>query len=152
MGAWTVSETIPELSPPNGDFHTISISDVLNPKMGDANTDVTDPNAEEPATPAAGGLVSVADVEVFQDEPVTDFAPDAKVIQATETTYIRVRSQRDEPGNGRVYHISFTDTVGVRYTFKVVVPTETLADDQVTISVDVGASDPRQLWLSPHRR
>lgn len=121
-GAWTVSELIPELSPPDDRFHTISISDVINPE-------VRDPNTEELLTPPKGTLVSVTDVEVFQDEPVGDLAPDAKVIQAAETTYVQVRAERELPGNGRVYHISFTDSVGGRYTFKVGVPEDTLVDD-----------------------
>jgi len=135
MGVWTVSESIPEL-PPNGEFHTISISDVINPKAGDPvpeppdPNEVPDPNApQEPAGPPPGTLVSVTDVEVLQDEPVSDLAPDAKVIQAAETTYVQVRAEREPGGNGRVYHISFTDRFGGKYTFKVGVPEGTLVDD-----------------------
>jgi len=128
VGVWTVAETIPEL-PLNGEFHTISISDVINPKAGDPVPEPPDPNKvpdpnvpQEPAGPPPGTLVSVTGVEVLQDEPVGDLAPDAKVIQAAETTYVQVRAETNKGSNGRVYHIAFTDSVGDRYTFKVGVP------------------------------
>jgi hypothetical protein len=121
LGAWAVSETMPQLSPPDDRFHTISISDVINPE-------VRDPNTGELLTPPMGTLVSVAKVEIFQDEPV-GLAADAKVIQATETTYVQVRAEREPGGNGRVYHISFTDRFDSKYTFKVGVPRDGLVDD-----------------------
>lgn len=132
IGAWTVTESIPELSPAvcGKEFRTISISDVINPEVAPVlgiDEETGEPIVVEKGI-SAGTLVSVTDVEVFQDEPV-GLAPDAKVIQATEATYVRVRAERGSWGNGRVYHISFTDSVGGRYTFKVGVPKDTLVDD-----------------------
>jgi uncharacterized protein len=65
-----------------------------------------------------GGAVSIVVTSVFQDEPVdapgdADGAtrPDAAGI-GTSTAWLR--AERDETGNGRVYHVSFraTDTAG----------------------------------------
>jgi hypothetical protein len=64
------------------------------------------------------GAVSIVVTAVFQDEPVDapgdadgSTRPDAEGIG---TATARLRAERDETGNGRVYHVSFraTDTFG----------------------------------------
>jgi hypothetical protein len=57
-----------------------------------------------------GGPVSIIFNSIFQDEPVNgsgdgNTSPDGRGI---DTDTAEVRAEREGPGNGRVYHISFT--------------------------------------------
>jgi hypothetical protein len=124
MGAWTVSESIPELWPPNHKFHEITISAAINP-AGDL---------------PAGTLVPVEIVGVYQDEEVDsegsgNTAPDAIVDCTDEAAVVQVRAERDGEGNGRVYHIQFTYGEGT-HTFYVGVPNN---QGKNTVLVDDGA-------------
>jgi hypothetical protein len=101
-GAWVVSETGPQLWPPNHKFRKIKIS------------------STKPYT------ISIDNI--YQDEPVKgkgsgNTAPDGRVIG---TSCALIRSERNGKGNGRVYHIFFTVEDGNRGqwdgTLKVSVP------------------------------
>jgi len=109
IGAWTVTEAVPEIWPPNHKFHLVTISDVVQP---------------------SGVLIPVTSVDVFQDEPVKgkgkgkgsgNTAPDARVEYTNEAAVVQIRAERDDKGDGRMYHISFSDGIGT-YTFEVGIP------------------------------
>ena len=113
IGAWTVTEAIPEIWPPNHKFHRVTISDVLQSGY---------PMEQQ----LPGELIPVDVVSVSQDEPVDSVgtgntAPDAIVDYTDEAAVVQIRAERDGKGDGRVYRITFYD--GVRnYTLKVGVP------------------------------
>jgi polar amino acid transport system substrate-binding protein len=106
-GVWTVSEAIPEIGPPNGRFHEITLSSATQPK---------------------GDLIPVAIESVRQDEEVQGdgagkTAPDARVTYSDQAAVVQLRAERDEQGNGRVYTIRFT-AGGATYALKVGVPVD----------------------------
>jgi polar amino acid transport system substrate-binding protein len=101
-GVWTVSEAIPEIGPPDGQFHEITLSSATQPK---------------------GTLVPVAIASVRQDEGVHgegagQTAPDARVTYSDQAAVVQLRAEADDKGNGRVYHIRFT-AGGATYTLRV---------------------------------
>ena len=122
IGAWVVTDAMPLIPRQiRKEFHTISISDVVNPGISAKTDPVSGDGAASEIS--AGTLISVTDVEIFQDEPVGRFAPDAVILQAAEAAYVKLRAERTVfSGDGRVYHISFKDRNGDRYTLKVGVP------------------------------
>jgi hypothetical protein len=104
-GVWTVSEAIPEIGPPNGQFHEITLSSATQPN---------------------GTLIPVAIESVRQDEGVHgqgagQSAPDARVTYSDQAAVVQLRAEADGQGNGRVYHVRFT-AGGAAYTLKVGVP------------------------------
>ncbi len=117
-GVWTVSEAIPEIGPPDGQFHEITLSSATQPK---------------------GTLVPVAIESVRQDEGVHgegagQTAPDARVTYSDQAAVVQLCAERDDQGNGRVYHIRFT-AGGATYTLKVGVP---IGQDKEPTLVDDG--------------
>ena len=58
---------------------------------------------------------------VWQDEPVDSSDPDVTVSETDEATVVQLRGERDEGGDGRVYHILFSDG-DAEYPFRVGVP------------------------------
>lgn len=106
LGAWTVSDMMPQLWPPNHEYHTITISDVTHPQ---------------------GTLFPVTINSVMQDEEVYspgsgNTSPDAEVDFTDEAAVVFIRAERNGKGSGRVYHIEFTDSAGNTFTFQVGVP------------------------------
>ena len=99
-GAWTVSEAMPQFWEANGDIHEIRIASASQPE---------------------GQLMPVTVTGVWQDETADSASPDDAFFQTDEATVLRLRAERDEGGNGRVYHIVFGDGAE-EYTFRVGVP------------------------------
>ena len=101
-GAWTVSEAMPQLWEANGDLHEIRIASASQPE---------------------GQLMPVAIAGVWQDETADSSSPDVEVFETDEATVVRLPAERDEEGNGRVYHVVFGAGAGAeKYTFRVGVP------------------------------
>jgi len=99
-GAWTVSEAMPQFWEANGDIHEIRIASASQPE---------------------GQLMPVTVTGVWQDETADSASPDAEFFETDEASVLRLRAERDEGGNGRVYHIVFGDGAE-EYTFRVGVP------------------------------
>ena len=99
-GAWTVSEAMPQFWQANGDIHEIRIAWATQPE---------------------GQLMPVTISGVWQDESVDPANPDVVVFETNEATALQLRAERDEDGDGRVYHIVFGDG-DAEYTFRVGVP------------------------------
>ncbi len=130
IGAWTVSDTMPQLLTRNRKFTNIRISDTVNPAVIDPETGK--------AQVKAGTLIPVTIVSIMQDERVgLARGFDAKVVETKRSTIVRLRSWSRYAGNGRVYHITFTeqDNPTNVYTLKIGVPvwrgskTSILVDD-----------------------
>jgi hypothetical protein len=104
LGAFTVSEQIPQIWPDGTILHEVKISHVTQPD---------------------GILVPVTDVQVFQDERVVNrmnrSSPDARIEYTTEAVVVSIRAERLPTGNGRVYHIMFYFDGGT-YTLKIGIP------------------------------
>ena len=99
-GAWTVSEAIPQFWEANGELHETRLASASQPE---------------------GQLMPVAITGVWQDEAADSSGPNVEVFETDEATVVRLRAERDEAGNGRVYHIVFGDGAG-EYAFRVGVP------------------------------
>ncbi|MYF69188.1 MAG: hypothetical protein F4053_11730 [Proteobacteria bacterium] len=99
-GAWTVTEAMPQFWEANGDVHEIRIASASQPE---------------------GQLMPVTMTGVWQDEAADSSSPDVEIIETDEATVVRLPAERDEAGNGRVYHIVFGDGDG-EYAFRVGVP------------------------------
>ena len=97
-GAWTVTEAYPQFWVPDGEFHEIRISAAAQP-----DTD----------------LMPVSLVGVWTDERADD--EDVSVRETRNATVVRLRADRNNRGDGRVYHIVFSDD-DKEYTFRVGVP------------------------------
>jgi len=99
-GAWTVSEAMPQFWEANGDIHEIRIASASQPE---------------------GQLMPVTVTGVWQDEATDSASPAAEFFETNEASVFRLRAERDDGGNGRVYHIVFGDGAE-EYTFRVGVP------------------------------
>lgn len=99
-GAWTLSEAMPQFWAANGDIHEIRIASASQPE---------------------GRLLPVAITGVWQDEAADSSSQDVEIFATDEATVVRLPAERDEEGNGRVYHIVFGDGAE-EYTFRVGVP------------------------------